>query len=61
MNIFTTMIAEILDVTTDVAIRVHNHIDNYFELDWSECTEDELEFTAWAAFEDLNETVIATY
>jgi hypothetical protein len=61
VNIFTEMIADILDVTMDVALRVHNHIDNWFDLDWSEASEDEIRFTAIAAFEDLNEEVPAFF
>ena len=61
MNIFTHMIADVLDVTMDVALRVHNHIDNWFNLDWSEASEEEIAFTAHAAFEDLNEMVPANF
>jgi predicted transcriptional regulator YdeE len=61
MNIFTHMIADMLDVTLDVALRVHEHIDNWFNLDWSEASEEEIKFTAMAAFEDLNETVPANF
>lgn len=61
MNIFTHMIADMLDVTLDVALRVHNHIDNYFYLDWSEASEEEIKFTAMLAFEDLNEVVPANF
>lgn len=57
VNIFTHMIAEALDVTLDVALRVHEHIDNWFDLDWSEASEEEINVTAHAAFEDLNETI----
>ena len=61
MNIFTTMIAEILDVTSSVALRVQSHMENEFNIDWTECTEEELEFTAHAAFEDLNVNVSTTF
>lgn len=61
MNIFTHLIADGLDVTIDVALRVQNHIDNWYELDWSEATKEEILFTAQLAFEDLNEIVTANF
>ena len=56
-NIFTVDIADMLDVTDDVALRVHNHIDKYYQVDWSEATDQEIRLAAWMAFEDLNEEV----
>lgn len=56
-NIFTSMIADMLDVTDQVALRVHNQIDNVYNLDWSEADEAEIKFYATMAFEDLNEEV----
>lgn len=53
-NIFTYDIADILGVTPEVALRVHKHMDEYFPVDWSEVSHEELAFTAMLAFEDLN-------
>lgn len=60
-NIFTEMIADMLDVDSSVALRVHNHIDNNYNLDWSEADEGEIRFYAIMAFEDLNEEVPANF
>lgn len=56
-NIFTHMIADILDVTDAVALRVQKQIDENYNLDWSEADEQEIKFYAHMAFEDLNEEV----
>jgi hypothetical protein len=56
-NIFTDMIADELDVNDSVALRVHNHIDKFYQLDWSEADEKLIRKTAQLAFEDLNEVV----
>lgn len=56
-NIFTELIADELDITMDVALRVHEEIDNWYDLDWSEASHDEIVFTAWLAFENLNEVI----
>jgi hypothetical protein len=53
-NIFTDLISDYLGVTTDVALRVQNEIDNWYNLDWSEATVEEIKFTAMLAFENLN-------
>ena len=53
-NIFTVDIANILGVTDEVALRVHNHIDQTYNLDWSEADHEEIKFYAIMAFEDLN-------
>jgi hypothetical protein len=60
-NIFTAMIADMLDVSDSVALRVHNYIDENYNLDWSEADEDEIKFYAFMAFEDLNEEVPAEF
>lgn len=56
-NIFTHIIADELDVSTTLALRVQNQIDNFYNLDWSEATEKTIRRTAQLAFEDLNEIV----
>lgn len=56
-NIFTVDIADMLDVTDDVALRVHNYIDEHYNLDWSEADAAEIKFYAFLAFENLNEEV----
>ena len=53
-NIFTVDIADMLGVTEEVALRVHNHIDQTYNLDWSEADHEEIKFYAIMAFEDLN-------
>ena len=60
-NIFTVDIANILGVTDEVALRVHNHIDKTYNLDWSEADHDEIKFYAIMAFEDLNIDVPSDY
>jgi hypothetical protein len=57
MNIFTNIIADELDVSTTLALRVQNQIDKFYQLDWSEATEKQIRRTAQLAFEDLNEVV----
>jgi len=57
MNIFTNIIADELDVSTTLALRVQNQIDKFYQLDWSEATEKQIRRTAQLAFEDLNEIV----
>lgn len=54
-NIFTEDIAEILGVTNAVALRVHNYIDENYNLDWSEADASEIKFYSHLAFENLNE------
>jgi hypothetical protein len=56
-NIFTVQIADLLGVEDSVALRVHNHIDETYNLDWSEADNEEIRFYAIMAFEDLNETI----
>ena len=58
---FTVMIADMLDVTDSVALRVHNYIDNNYNLDWSEADTDEIKFYAFMAYEDLTEEVPANF
>ena len=53
-NIFTEIISDELGVTMEVALRVQNEIDNWYDLDWSEATPEEIAFTAMLAFENLN-------
>jgi hypothetical protein len=60
-NIFTVMIADLLDVTDDVALRVHNYIDENYNCDWSEADEEEIKFYAFMAYEDLNEEVNSSF
>jgi hypothetical protein len=60
-NIFTVDIADMLGVTDSVALRVHNYIDNNYNLDWSEADADEIKFYAFLAFEDLNEEVPGSF
>ena len=60
-NIFTEDIADMLDVTDSVALRVHNYIDKNYNLDWSEADEEEIRFYAFMAFENLNEEVPAIF
>ena len=60
-NIFTVQIADLLGVEDSVALRVHNHIDSTYNLDWSEADNEEIRFYAIMAFEDLNETVPADF
>jgi hypothetical protein len=59
-NIFTDIIADELDVSTTLALRVQNQIDKFYNLDWSEATEKTIRRTAQLAFEDLNEIVPQT-
>ena len=56
-NIFTHMVADALDVNMSVALRVQDHIDKYYYLDWSEADEKLINKVALMAFEDLNETI----
>ena len=53
-NIHTQMVEEALGVTRDVALRVQDQINNYYYLDWSEATTEEIKEVAQWAFEDLN-------
>lgn len=53
-NIHTQMVEEALGVTRDVALRVQDQINNYYYLDWSEATIEEIKEVAQWAFEDLN-------
>jgi len=54
-NIHTKWIEESLGVTNDVAKRVHEQIDKYYNFDWSEATTGEIKLVSTMAFEDLNE------
>ena len=56
-NMFTAMIADMLDIEDDVALRVHNQMDHMNYVDWSEASKDEIEVYAMLAFQDLNEEV----
>ena len=60
-NIFTVDIADMLGVTDSVALRVHNHIDKNYNVDWSEADSDEIKFYAFMAYEDLNEEVPGSF
>lgn len=60
-NIFTVDIADMLGVTDSVALRVHNHIDKNYNVDWSEADADEIKFYAFLAYEDLNEEVPVSF
>jgi len=60
-NIFTVDIADMLGVTDSVALRVHNYIDNNYNLDWSEADAKEIKFYAHLAFENLNEEVPGSF
>ena len=60
-NIFTVQIADLLGVEDSVALRVHNHIDQTYNLDWSEADNEEIRFYSIMAFEDLNEEVPAEF
>lgn len=39
MNSNTKEIASLLNISLDDALKVQNHIDNNWLLDWSECSE----------------------
>ena len=60
-NIFTEDIADMLGVTETVALRVHNHIDKFYPVDWSEATDEEIRLATMLAFEDLNQEVPADF
>lgn len=55
-NIFTVMIADKLGLTDEVALRVHDRMDEMNYVDWSEAEEDEIYIYAMLAFQDLNES-----
>jgi t-SNARE complex subunit (syntaxin) len=57
MNIFTEMISDYLGINMQLAEQVQNQMEDVYNIDWSEATEDEIEFYADLAFQDLNETV----
>ena len=57
-NIHTELISEILGVNMSIALRVQDVINNDYNLDWSEADEDEIEFYAMLAFQDLNVGVL---
>jgi citrate lyase gamma subunit len=38
MNIYTKNIAELLNISTDKALKIQDHIDEEIGLDYSECT-----------------------
>jgi hypothetical protein len=56
VNIHTKWIQDALGVSTAVALRVQKEINENYDLDWSEANEDEIEFTAMLAFENMNVT-----
>ena len=58
-NIHTTWIMEALDVSRDVALKVHSQIDKYYNFDWSEATTGEIKLVSQMAYEDLKETTNA--
>lgn len=55
-NMHTELIQNALGVTADVALRVQDEINTYYNLDWSEATPAEINFISHAAFESLNVT-----
>ena len=57
-NVYNQIISEEVGVTIDVAQRIHDYIDEWFDFDWSEATRDEIKLIALAAFENLNDEVI---
>ena len=56
-NIFTQDIADMLGISETLALRVHNHMDKFYPVDWSEATNKEIRECALLAFQDLNEEV----
>lgn len=52
-NVYTRLISQYLEVTTDKALEVQNFIDNYLDLDWSEAGRKEIEATAFYAYSIL--------
>ena len=55
-NIHTTWIQNTLGVTKDVALKVQDEINTYYNFDWSEATKKEIDFICHEAFESLNVT-----
>ena len=55
-NIHTQLISDALGVTADVALRVQDEINNTYQFDWSEASQEEIYFISHVAFETLNVT-----
>ncbi len=53
-NIFTKIISDHLGISMDVALRVHNYIDENYNCDWSEAELSEIYMFAEEAFDNLN-------
>jgi hypothetical protein len=53
-NIFTEMISDELGISLDVAMKVQDYMSTYFDFDWSEATQAEINFYAHVAFENMN-------
>ena len=51
VNLFTRMIAQYAEVPLAQALEIHNYIDNWLQLDWSEATQREIEATIDEAIE----------
>jgi len=57
-NLHTQWIQNILGVTDHVALRVQDEINNYYNLDWSDATHEEIKAVTMHAFSSLNKTII---
>lgn len=44
-NLFTKLIAEYSETPLEEAVKIHNYIDQWFQIDWSEATNKEIEAT----------------
>ena len=58
-NIHTVWIQEALGVSREEAIKVHSHIDKYYDFDWSEATTGEINLVSHMAYEDLMEIALS--
>jgi len=54
-NLFTHQIAQYLEVSLEEALKVHNYIDQWLEVDWSEATNTEIEVMAGLALQLMRE------
>lgn len=45
VNLFTKLIAEYSETPLEEAVKIHNYIDQWLPIDWSEATNQEIEAT----------------
>ena len=53
MNLYTTKISQILNISIEEAAKVQEYIDEWFDIDWSEATDGIIKKAATDAFESL--------